>query len=170
MNTLKKKSLLFSDLKWVTICAAAGFRLYSIFPVKCKFSNLKNSWVMLQEAELISFVSNVILSLSGNVTCSLLGLHTVLAMHSAARRSDVVEQDGQLPWLPLKKSTKTLGWLYPSLWSSSCWGNRALSSVGVSKFCLTNGHRKKWNQNPSGIRVIVFIKVSMENATFHIFP
>lgn len=64
---------------------------------------------MLQEAELISFVSNVILSLSGNVTCSLLGLHTVLAMHGAARRSDVVEKDGQLPWLPLKKSTKTLG-------------------------------------------------------------
>lgn len=63
---------------------------------------------MLQEAEIISFVSNMILSLSGNVTCSLLGLHTMLAMHGAASGSDAVEQDGQLPWLPLKKSTKTL--------------------------------------------------------------
>lgn len=70
---------------------------------------------MLKEAEIISFVSNLILSLSGNVTCSLLGLHTVLAMHGAASRSDVVEQDGLLSWLPLKKSTKTLPELQVSL-------------------------------------------------------
>lgn len=55
--------LLFPGLKWVTICTAAGFRLYSIFSVKYKLSKLKNSWVTLRGAEIISSVSYMMLSL-----------------------------------------------------------------------------------------------------------